>query len=100
MQRVPRAQGCGRGTPRGQWPRQGKRCSVRQCAAAGGELPAGIILRCAAGNRRRASPGGSAVPLPARDGRWVCVVSQKAVLAMLAGAKILGRLSKVSSSRR
>lgn len=92
---------------RGRW--QGKRCSVRQCAAARGELPGegNTAVRCrergAAGSRPavvRSSPGGPAVPLPSRDGRWVCVATQKAVLAMLAGAKILGRLSRVSSSRR
>lgn len=104
--RSPPAQGCGTWHPaRGGW--WGKRCSVRQCAAAAGaqrgEYCAVLPAAGAAGSWTApfpASPGGLAVPLPSRDGGWLCVASQKAVLAMLAGAKILGRLSRVSSSRR
>lgn len=107
MQRAPPAEGCVHGTPWGQWSVAGE-AVLRKAVCSRGELPAGIILRCCL-EQELPGPGwpqsvqawGSpAVPLPSRDGRWVCVASQKAVLAMLAGAKILGRLSRVSSSRR
>lgn len=98
MQRGP-ARRCGGGT-RGA--AAGDREAVLRKAVCGrGELPAGgVILWCAAGSPVRASPGGPAVPLPSGMAGGCVRGSQKAVLAMLAGAKIRGRLSRVSSSRR
>lgn len=81
-------------------------CSVRQCAAtascrrgdsAGATESGGCRAPSGPSPCERGWPGGACAR---EDGGWGCAVSQKAVLAMLAGAKILGRLSRVSSSRR
>lgn len=65
MQRAPPAQGCVRGTPRGRWPGAGE-AVLRKAVCGRGELPAGVILRCAAESGSCRVPAG---PSPCKPGQ-------------------------------